>query len=253
MMPRKLAALNLALAAVGALLIVYTVRTFMTSTPLPAANRRPPPPPVAAAAPESPRPPAGSYGVVTARNLFSPTRTEAPVSTTTAGAVPVAKPNLYGVVVRESGSIAYLEDPSTKRVSGYRVGDRIVGGTVQTIKSDGVTIDSPGGALDVRLREPGKPRPAQPAAAAAPPTAPTLPGVIPPAAPGAPTAAAHQPGAQPPVAAQQPPVQLPPAQGATVVPPGTPPSPPPIIPGRRPLPPNLLRRLPPGTGDAPQQ
>src|ERR671937_835816 len=133
--------------------------------------------------------------MVASRNLFSPTRTEAPSSSVIAAA-PVIKPNLFGVVVRERGSIAYLEDPTTKRVAGYRVGDRILGGTVQTIKADGVTIDAPGGAMDVRLHDPGKPR-ATPAAVATPPpaAAPALPGVIPPVAPPPPQVA--QPSAQP--------------------------------------------------------
>jgi hypothetical protein len=170
-------------------------------------------------------------------------------------ASPLIKPNLFGVVVRERGSIAYLEDPTTKRVAGYRVGDRILGGTVQAIKADGVTIDAPGGAMDVRLHDPGKPR-ATPATAAAPPqpgTAPVLPGVIPPVTP----TPATPPQAMPPQA-MQPPVQ--PGQPPTFVPgqppvvPGQPPAvSPPVVPGRRPIPPNLMRRLPPGMGDAPQQ
>jgi len=263
-MPRKFVALNLALAAVAALLVVYIVRQFVAPMPLPVGGRRAPAPPVTAAAPETPRAPAGAYSVVAVRNLFSPTRTEAPVSATVASA-PLIKPNLLGVVVRESGSIAYLEDPTTKRVAGYRVGDRIVGGTVQTIKADGVTIDSPSGALDVRLREPGRPRPAAtPAAAAAPQPSvtPLLPGMIPPVAPQPAqpqVAQPPQPGqfgqpgqpGQPPVAAgpvvpgQAPGVAIPPGMQPNIIPP--------VIPGRRPLPPNLLRRLPPGMGDAPQQ
>jgi len=45
-----------------------------------------------------------------------------------------------------------------------------------------------------------------------------------------------------------------PTQPPTVAVPGQPPVvTPPAVPGRRPLPPNLMRRLPPGMGDAPQQ
>jgi hypothetical protein len=250
-MPRKFMALNLALAAVAALLIVYIVRQFVAPMPLPVGGRRAVTPPPTAAAVDMPRPPASAYAIVAAKNLFSPTRTEAPAGTTTAAA-PLVRPNLFGVVVRETGSIAYLEDPTTKRVAGYRVGDRIVGGTVQTIKADGVVIDRPEGPVDVRLRDPGKPRPAQPATAAAsqPSVAPALPGVIPPATPQPTQPQVARPAAQP----GQPPAGTAPGQPPRVVlPPGAQPIAPPVIPGRRPLPPNLLRRLPPGMGDAPQQ
>jgi hypothetical protein len=254
-MPRKLVALNVALAAVAALLVVYTARQFLAPMPLPVGGRRAVAAGAGATVAEMPRPPASAYNVVAARNLFSPTRTEAPSGTAVAN-TPLVKPNLFGVVVRESGSIAYLEDPTTKRVAGYRVGDRILGGTVQAIKADTVIIDAPGGAMDVRLHDPGRPR-ATPATATGTPqpsVAPALPGVIPPAAPTAPPPQVAQPPVQPgqaPVFPGQPPVfpGQPPAVGA----PGQPPVNPPVIPGRRPLPPNLLRRLPPGMGDAPQQ
>jgi hypothetical protein len=250
MMPRTLAAVNLALAAIAALLVLYIGRQFVAPTPLPVGGRRAAATAAPAAAIETVRSPASAYNVVASRNLFSPTRTEAPSSTVIAAA-PVVKPNLFGVVVRDSGSIAYLEDPTTKRVAGYRVGDRILGGTVQSIKADAVTIDAPGGAMDVRLHDPGRPR-ATPATAVGTPqpsVAPALPGVIPPATPTTPPATV----AQPPVQPGQPPGTMIP-QPPTVATPGQPPVvTPPAIPGRRPLPPNLMRRLPPGMGDAPQQ
>ena len=246
-------AVNVALAAIAAVLVLYIARQFMAPMPLPVGGRRAA---TGTAAPgiDALRPPASAYNVVAARNLFSPTRTEAPSGAVVTGA-PLVKPNLFGVVVRETGSIAYLEDPTTKRVAGYRVGDRILGGTVQAIKADVVTIDVPGagGAMDVRLHDPGKPR-ATPAAVTGvpqPTVAPALPGVIPPAAPPAqvaqPTPPLAQPGVMPPtVVPGQPPAAVIPGQPPTV-------TMPPALPGRRPLPPNLLRRLPPGMTDAPQQ
>jgi hypothetical protein len=259
-MPRRFLALNLALAAVATLLTVYIVRQFVAPMPLPVGGRKAAAPAGASATAEVPRPPAGAYGVVAAKNLFSPTRTEGPTGPAVAAA-PLVKPNLFGVVVRESGSIAYLEDPTTKRVAGYRVGDRILGGTVQTIKADSVVIEGSGVSMDVRLRDPGKPR-AQPAAVGAAPqpsVAPALPGMIPPAA---------TPSVTPPPQVAQPPTTQPglppgmvgmPGMPGVVPQPGQPPvvvpgQPPGVtIPGRRPLPPNLMRRLPPGMGDAPQQ
>src|SRR5438445_11714332 len=203
-MRRTFVALNLALAAVATLLIVYIARQFIAPMPLPVGGRRAATA-GSAAVTDPPRPPASAYNVVAARNLFSPTRTEAPTSGGVA-TTPLLKPNLFGVVVRESGSIAYLEDPTTKRVAGYRVGDRILGGTVQAIKVDGVTIDAPGGAMDVRLHDPGKPR-ATPATAAGTPqpsVAPALPGVIPPTTAPPMTTPPHAVG-QPPMQPGQPP------------------------------------------------
>jgi len=252
-MPRRFVALNLALALAATLLIVYTVRQFVAPMPLPIGGRRAAAPATPSTATDTAKPPASAYNVVAARNLFSPTRTEAP-STAVVSAAPLVKPNLFGVVVRDSGSIAYLEDPTTKRVAGYRVGDRILGGTVQTIKADGVTIEGPGGPMDVRLRDPGKPRPTA-AATPSPSVAPALPGVIPPApsTPAPPQVA--QPPTQPGQPGQPPTFGPPVGQPPTATVPGQQPPvvTPPIIPGRRPLPPNLLRRLPPGMGDAPQQ
>ncbi|MEX2147417.1 MAG: hypothetical protein WED01_10450 [Candidatus Rokuibacteriota bacterium] len=230
-MPKRLLALNVAMAAVAALAIVYIVREAVAPMPMPGAGR---PRPVASASPaaasDTSRPAPGAYGVVTARNLFSPTRSEAPVSGVAGNTPALVKPSLFGVVLREGAPIAYLEDPATKRVAGYRVGDSIVGGTVQKISADSVVISRPDGPVDVRLRDPSKPRPApvveRPQAGVPPVAGGALPGVIPPAA-------------------------VPP-QAAQAVPPGQPPAG--FVPGRRPLPPNLLRRLPqPQPSDASQR
>jgi len=246
-MPRKLLIVNVILLAIAAGCVVFVVRQLMAPMPLPTRGRPVPTGTVAGRGQETARPSAAAYGSVAAKNLFSPTRTEAPVTQTAAALSPTVKPNLYGVVLREGSPIAYIEDPATKRVSGYHLGDAVGGGTVQAITADSVTINRPDGNLDVRLRDPGKPRVAPPPATAAVPgqapgvqpgaLMPGLPGVIPPATP-APV------GPTPPPVAVQP--GVPPVAATPVAPP--------IIPGRRPLPPNLLRRIPqmPQT-DAPQQ
>ena len=257
-MPKRFVALNVVLAAVSAGLIAYIVQQLVTPTPLPVGGRRAAATTVVPPAVDTPRAPAGSYTVVAARNLFNPSRSESASGTTTVTAAPLVRPNLFGIVVRDGGSIAYLEDPVTKRVVGYRVGDKVIGGTVQTIKSDSVVIERPEGPLDVRLRDPGKPRAtAMPGPTGLPqlgvppttfqppqPGAAVLPGVIPPAASAQPLP--QQPGAPPvsqPQLGQQPGMPAPGTPGAIVPPAGA----------RRPLPPNLLRRMPPGTGDAPQR
>lgn len=256
-MPRRFVALNAVLVVLSAALIAYIGQQLVTPTPLPVGGRRAAATTVVPPAVETPRAPAGSYTVVAARNLFNPSRSESASGITTVTAAPLVRPNLFGIVVRDGGSIAYLEDPVTKRVVGYRVGDKVIGGTVQTIKSDSVVIERPEGPLDVRLRDAGKPRatatpgptglpqlgmpsgtfqPPQPGAA-------VLPGVIPPAASAQPVPQPIPPPMSQPQFGQQPGMTTPGTPGPTIVPPV----------GRRPLPPNLLRRMPPGTGDAPQQ
>ena len=95
------------------------------------------------------------------------------------------------MVVRDTNPIAYLEDPLTKRVAGYRIGDAIAGGTVKVITADNVVITRSDGNIDVRLRDPSKPRPIAPAL----PAQPATPGQPP--VPGFPTQ--PQPGAIPPM------------------------------------------------------
>jgi hypothetical protein len=244
-MPKKLLIINGLLLVIAGGSAAFIVRQFLAPMPMPMPTRTR----TAAqtAREETARNQPGAYPSVAARNLFSPTRTESPPVATAAASSPAVKPNLFGIVLREGAPIAYLEDPGTKRVAGYRVGDAVAGGTVQTISADSVVINRPDGNMDVRLRDPGKPRPAAgPVTAGAPGSpgaqpvagAPMLPGVIPPApgvvVPG-PAMVQPHPGAVPP--------------GQTVQP-GSPA----IIPGRRPLPPNLLRRLPQGSPpDATQQ
>src|SRR3989442_13758702 len=73
----------------------------------------------------------GANAVIASRNLFSPTRTEAPPTPVAAlrQAPPMPKPNLFGVVLREGTPIASLEDPMTNRVSVYPFGYALAAGT----------------------------------------------------------------------------------------------------------------------------
>jgi hypothetical protein len=242
-MSRRLLAINALLVVVSLVSVGFVVKHLVTSRSAPAPRSRPA---AGAAAPasttEEPRLPAQAYNVIAARNLFNPTRTESAVASTPGGpALNIVKPNLHGVVLRDGSPIAYLEDPLTKRIAGYRIGDPIAGGTVQTISADAVVIARPDGMVDVRLRDPSKPRP-QPVAG---PPQPGVPGQQP------------GPGAQAPVLGPQP------TQGSipprTFVPPPTqaapgmqpPPNPAfPNLPFGRPSP-SLGRRLPPQPADEP--
>lgn len=224
-MVRRLVALNALLVLASAALVTYIGWELTRPAPESQAARpravQPAPPP-AASPPDRPAPP-GTYTSIASRNLFSPSRTEAPPTTATgpggqqAVAQALPKPHLYGVVVREDAPIAYLEDPVTKRVAGYRVGDTIAGGTVQRIAVDRVVLVRPEGPVDVRLHDPSKPRPPAPEQ---------------PAQPGAAGRSPIRPGQTPGAlgSGQRPSSAFAPGQG-------------PNVPGRR-LPPGLLRRLP---------
>src|SRR5207245_6155571 len=192
--------------------------------------------------------PARAYNVVATRNLFSPTRSETVGTGVAGGSAPalIAKPSLHGIVLRDGSPIAYLEDPFTKRIAGYKVGDPIAGGTVQTISADAVVIARPEGTVDVRLRDPSKPRPPAPAAAGPPPVPGQPPGAGQPPAPSPlPT-----PGALPPTPrAFTPPPAL---QPGPPLPPPAPPQPAPGLPTPGPFnrpSPSLGRRLPPAPID----
>jgi len=218
-MPRRLLAVNVVLAGVSLLCVSLIVKQLIGSRP--AAPSRSRPPAAALAAPSaagSPRLPAQAYSVIATRNLFSPTRSETPGAGMAGGpAINIVKPSLHGVVLRDGAPIAYLEDPLTKRIAGYRIGDPIGGGTVQTISADAVVIARPEGAVDVRLRDPSKPRPA---AAGQPPV------------PGQPSGAGQLPAPGP----LPTPGVLPPAPRAF--------TPPPILPPGQPIPPPVQQPAP---------
>jgi hypothetical protein len=156
--------LNIALALVACLLAVGLSRELLAAHPLP------PPPvprtsrPTPTVAPSATAPPPAGYGVISAKNLFSASRSEAP-----AGPVAAAgpRPVLHGVVVDGPKSRAYLEDPAAKRTFGYAVGDTLGGGRVESIAADRVVIGRGDGSVEVLLRDPTKPRPTPPASAPA--------------------------------------------------------------------------------------
>jgi hypothetical protein len=160
---RRLLVINVALGIVSVVLAVGIFRTLLAKRPVP-----PPPAPRAVSAPapaaaavdvEAADGGPGAYGVIAARTLFNPSRSET-TAVVAAPAAPVAKPILHGVVVDGAKSRAFLEDPAFKRVAGYSVGDAVGGGTIQKIADDRVVIVRPEGPFEVLLQDPSKPRPA---------------------------------------------------------------------------------------------
>lgn len=163
-----------------------------------------------------------AYNVIAARTLFNPNRTEATAPAPgTAAAPAAARPTLMGVVVDDGKSRAYLEDPATRKVFGYVVGDQVGGGRLEQIKDDRVVITRPEGTMEVMLRDPRKPRPAAPAM---PTPTPGAPAVLPPGVP----------------------VPAPPVPGTASSPTGVQVAPPRTL---QQLPPDFLRRRPSGPGD----
>ena len=183
-MSRRLLVLNGLLAVAACLLAVALVRELATARPLPPPSiaRATRPAVTEPSATEASSPDlvsAGGYGVIAAKNLFSPGRAEAPAGPVVAVG---PKPFLHGVVIDGSKSRAFLEDPVAKRTFGYGVGDTIGGAQVQSITTDRVMIARPDGLVEVLLRDPSKPGPAATATGAG--TAPVsaraaLPGVPP--------------------------------------------------------------------------
>jgi hypothetical protein len=199
---------------------MYIVRELRASQPRDDVARRTPTSPAAPPRAAAGAPTTENYGVVATRTLFNPGRSDRAVAPVAAGPAvpPLARPSLHGIILRDGAPVAYLEDPATKRVAGYRLGDTIIGGSVQTIAADHVIIARPDGNVDVRLHDPSRPRPASTPAsggASSPPGGPSVPGGMPtpPFGPGPPA------GGGPSVT---PPVPTPPTSLA----PGSPPSPP---------------------------
>jgi len=174
--------LNLVLVSAAAVFSVQLVRTFLSAPRLP-------PPRITSTAQVTPPPtteerarasvPLAAYDVVASKNLFNPSRSE----TGTASVAPIAKPLLYGIVLKDGAPAAFLEDPVTKKVAGYKVGDAVAGGQLEQIEADRVVIRRGEGTFEVLLRDPQKPKAV---AATQPPAASVQPGTQPQPA-GAPT------------------------------------------------------------------
>jgi hypothetical protein len=177
--------INLGLAALGLILAVALGRELVRPQPLPEpAQIKPAASAAIAQAGEArvlPLPDSSAVGdapanrgsladeVIASGNLFDPSR-----SSTGAAAGPTGpRPLLYGVVAGEGvKGRAYVEDPETKVVRGYQIGDTVAGWRVIQIREDRVMIAGAGGGmLEVLLREAGKPRPALLASAVAAVTA----------------------------------------------------------------------------------
>ena len=185
-MSRRLVGFNLGLGVLALVFAIAMGRELMHSRPLPSpAQIRPAASaahaPVQEEAAREPAPDSATMGetraasdasageIIASGNLFDPAR-----RSTDAVAEPTGpRPLLYGVVAGAGAkSRAYVEDPVSKVVRGYQVGDSVAGWRLDQIHEDRVVIaGAERGTLEVLLREPSKPRPALVASAVAAVTA----------------------------------------------------------------------------------
>ena len=99
------------------------------------------------------------YDLIAARSLFHPDRALPKRSDALIALPPAANLMLYGVVWREDNPLAYVEDPATKKIFGYKTGDAMAGGYVERIELDRIVIRRTDGPFEIMLRAPNKPRP----------------------------------------------------------------------------------------------
>lgn len=219
---RNMNVINLVLAGLIALSLVYVARPFLRtdySYPLPRIQRAATEEPIAPqeAEPEKGPSPA-DYALVAEQNLFHPER-KIPVEKK--AEAPLPKPDfiLYGTLITENVSIAYMEDlkaPVTtpgrgKRQSSLAAGDSLSGFVLKKVEADRVTMARGEEVIIVMLDDHAKPKKRTESA-----TSTLLPAVQSPAdrgraqtpqvrnAPQEPAAAVqHQPEEQPPAAAVQ--------------------------------------------------
>lgn len=201
-MSKRLFALNLLRAAAAVLFSVKLAQVLSSprSLPPPSAPAVPQASVATKSEPAPPRPPLAAYGAVATRNLFNPNRTEAVAGP--APLPPAARPVLHGVVINAETRLAYIEDPTTKQVFGYKTGDTVAGGQLERIEDDRVVIKRPEGLLEVKLKDPNKPKPL-----VSPPLRPGVPPAVQPPRSVAPIAPGIRPGIprppRPPVSPQE--------------------------------------------------
>ena len=85
-MPKKLLLINATSIVIAVGSVVFIVRELLAPMTVPLPGRARPPAVESEGPRESVRPPASAYTVVASKNMFSPTRTEAPVSATASAA-----------------------------------------------------------------------------------------------------------------------------------------------------------------------
>ena len=165
-MSRPVLALNLSMAGLSVFFFITIVHTPLapdsrTASRTDRAFAVTPSPKHDVAVPGSPL--GRAYDVIATRNLFDPNRSDAKnLAAIVETLPPAAALALYGVVISEDTRLAYLEDPATKRIIGYKIGDKLAGGQVERIEPDRVVITRTDGPFEVMLHRPREPLPVVP-------------------------------------------------------------------------------------------
>jgi type II secretory pathway component PulC len=161
-MSRPLLALNIFMAGLSVFFVITIVQTGLAPDRAPSRSGRT----LAVAAADEHDAAArsaslrGAYDVIASRNLFDPNRSDAKNLAAIVETLPPASTLLlHGVVIGEDTRHAYLEDPATKRIVDYKIGDNLAGGQVQQIEPDRVVIMRAGGPIEVRLHDANRSRP----------------------------------------------------------------------------------------------
>jgi hypothetical protein len=103
-------------------------------------------------------------GNVAARAMDPGGTPPAPAVTEAAPARVPAISLLYGVIYGAGGWVAYIEDPTTRAIAPYRVGDSIGGQTIEKIEDERVVLKGPEGPVEIKLSDEkpgGRKRPAE--------------------------------------------------------------------------------------------
>jgi hypothetical protein len=61
-------------------------------------------------------------------------------------------PRLFGIVHGNRGWVAFIEDPESKRVEPYQVGQSVGSAVVERIEAESITLKGPAGTVRLRLR-----------------------------------------------------------------------------------------------------
>ena len=88
----------------------------------------------------------------------TPTPARAAAPKPAPAAPPKGTPEIQGIIVRDDVAVAYIRDPATKQVKGYRVGDKVGDAVIEKIAEREVVLTTPTGRVEIRLeeRKPGK-------------------------------------------------------------------------------------------------
>lgn len=87
------------------------------------------------------------------RVTFPPAAAQSPAPRPATAARTKGLPEVQGIIVRDEGAVAYIRDPQTNQVKGYRVGDKVGDAVIEKIGEREVVLTTPTGRIEVRLEE----------------------------------------------------------------------------------------------------